>query len=86
MSHQIQALIRKNEVRSAKRGRSIFNLSTYDDPALLNKDNYNLICRQCSPSYVCSKHPHIPFCSPPDFVKRGEFQRLPKASDRLICH
>ena len=50
ITKQIQVLIKKNEVTSAKRGRSVFYLSTYDDPALLNKDNYTLICRQYSPS------------------------------------
>ena len=73
VSHQIQALIKKDEVTSAKRGRSIFYLSKYDDPALFNRDNYTLICRQCSPSYVCVKHSHIQFCSPVEFVKRGKF-------------
>ena len=78
VSDQIQSLITKNEVTSAKRGRSVFHLSTYDDPALLNKDNYTLICRQCSPSFVCSKHAHIPFYE-------SAFKKLKSFQEDEIC-
>ena len=27
-------------------------------------DYCTLICRYCSPTFVCSRHAHIPFCSP----------------------
>ena len=74
VSAEIEALISRKEVKSGQRERSIYTLTTYDDPALLKKENFTLICRQCSPSYVCTRHAHITFCSPDvGIVKRGNF-------------
>ena len=85
VSNEIEALISKNEEKSAKRGTSVFHLSTYNDPALLKKENYTLICRRCSPTFVCTRHAHILFCSSVDseLAKQGKFEIL---SDRLYSH
>ena len=77
VSSEIEALISKDKDKTEKRGRAVYYLTTYTDPVLFNKENYNIFCRKCSPSFVCAKHAHIQFCS--DYIphKRGDYQFKP---------
>ena len=63
VSAQIKELIVQNEERSKKDARKRFKLISLESKALFDPLNYQLICAQCSPSNMCSRHGHISFCT-----------------------
>ena len=48
--------------QSEKRGRNVYKLEQLDHEVLFKNHNYTIVCKKCSPSKVCSRHIHIPFC------------------------
>ena len=64
-SNQIQELIIENEARSKKECKKRYKLISFENEALFNTLNYQIICPSCHPSVSCPRHSHISYCTDP---------------------
>ena len=62
-SNQIQELIIENEARSKKECKKRYKLISFENEALFNTLNYQIICPSCHPSVSCPRHSHISYCT-----------------------